>query len=281
MIAGKPGTPPKDGLTLRVLSAALMVPAGLLVVFVGGWILTAAAVLVGLVMLREFWSVTRRDNFPSVSFILACLTLMVFCVWVTAGGDNQKAILGAGVAAVGIAIALERRGHFVWMIAGYIIISAAILSLLLIRNQTTGGLTLAIAVMVCVWSSDIAAYFAGRGFGGPKLAPTDSPNKTWSGAAGAVICTALIGALIAGILRTPIVNWLLFALALSLVCQVGDLLQSRWKRRFNVKDSGALIPGHGGVLDRLDSLSISLIFTASLLLMAPGFPEVFLGLDGA
>lgn len=280
MMAETRNNKPKDGLTERVLAAAFLIPAGLLVVFLGGWVIVAAAVMVGTLMLREFWSITRGTHALQISLAVACICLITACTWLSLGEDHLDFTLAVAFGVLAVVVTLERRGQVAWLMAGFAVICAAILSLLIIRNHVYGGLALTVTVMVCVWSTDIAAYFAGRGFGGPKLAPVDSPNKTWSGAAGAVICTALIGALIAGILRTPIVNWLFFASVLSLVGQFGDLLESRWKRQFNVKDSGQLIPGHGGVLDRLDSFSIALIFTAGLLLIAPDFPEVFLGLDG-
>ena len=115
------------------------------------------------------------------------------------------------------------------------------------------------------------------GFGGPRLAPRGSPNKTWSGAAGAVICTMLIGALCAGLIGASLVGWVFYSAAISITGQAGDLIESYWKRQFGVKDSGSIIPGHGGLLDRLDSFSAVLIMTSAASLVMPDFPYFLLG----
>jgi len=117
-----------------------------------------------------------------------------------------------------------------------------------------------------VWGTDIVAYFTGRAIGGPKLAPAISPNKTWSGAIGGLVGAVAAGAAI--VMPSNVKTFLIIAaiaVALSIVSQAGDLFESRMKRLFNVKDSSALIPGHGGVMDRLDGF-----VAAALLALAIG-----------
>ena len=106
-----------------------------------------------------------------------------------------------------------------------------------------------------VWATDVGAYFAGRGIGGPRLAPRISPNKTWAGLAGGIAAAALVGMITAYAIGLPDRMMLVsFSALLSIIAQGGDLIESIVKRHFGVKDSGRLIPGHGGVLDRLDGL---------------------------
>ncbi|MEM9740882.1 MAG: phosphatidate cytidylyltransferase, partial [Pseudomonadota bacterium] len=117
--------------------------------------------------------------------------------------------------------------------------------------------------------SDSGAYFAGRGFGGPPLS-ADSPNKTWSGAFGAVICSVLAGAIAAGLLKADLLVWLVFGAVLSVVAQFGDLFESQIKRQFGVKDASGLVPGHGGVMDRVDGLGAVCVLAVAAFLAFPG-----------
>jgi phosphatidate cytidylyltransferase len=115
-----------------------------------------------------------------------------------------------------------------------------------------------------VWATDIGAFFAGRRFGGLKLAPTISPSKTWSGLFGGMIAAGLIGAGLGVMLELPLITaWL--GVPLAVVAQMGDLFESALKRRAGVKDSGHILPGHGGVLDRLDGLVPVAVLVAVLL----------------
>ena len=138
-----------------------------------------------------------------------------------------------------------------------------------IRELAPNGQLMLIAVLLIVWMTDIGAYFAGRGFGGPLLSPKDSPNKTWTGAIGALVCAGLAGAAIARAGGGDFSHWLVFGLALSVVAQTGDLLESRFKRLYGVKDTSGFIPGHGGVLDRLDGLMAATVAAALIARFLP------------
>jgi phosphatidate cytidylyltransferase len=137
------------------------------------------------------------------------------------------------------------------MVAGPILILGAIAGLWFIRDRL--GITAALWVFGMVWATDIGAYFAGRAFGGARLAPRISPSKTWSGLIGGMIAALIVSATLGdrgGIVGVPL--WI--GLVMGLVAQLGDLGQSWMKRRAGVKDSGKLIPGHGGLFDRVDGL---------------------------
>jgi phosphatidate cytidylyltransferase len=153
-----------------------------------------------------------------------------------------------------------------WYISGFVYALAAAISLLWIRERSdpdlpNGGLVLLLWVFIVVWSTDIGAYFAGRSIGGPKLAPTISPGKTWAGFYGGILAATVLGGAWASLSRLPFVL-LLFAPPFAAAAQGGDLFESWMKRRAGVKDSGNWLPGHGGVFDRVDGLLPVAILTA-------------------
>lgn len=271
---------PADSLRRRVVSALFMVPAGLLVVWAGGWPLYCAALLCGLGMWAEVVSITgNKVSVRSVGFLSGSVGLIVAMVVTSFSGLPAWIPLGTLWIFVFSTFALFRQKAGFWSSIGLTLITAAVTGLVAIRGDTQAGFMLALIIMLCVWFTDIAAYFAGRGFGGPQLAPKGSPNKTWSGAAGAIICSALIGAFIAGLRGGSIINWMAFTALVSVVAQLGDLGESYFKRQFDVKDSGSIIPGHGGLLDRLDSFSAVLIVMGAVILFVPEYLAQFLGVE--
>ena len=146
---------------------------------------------------------------------------------------------------------------------------AALLALLWLRHQPAFGRETILWVLICIWATDIGAYFVGRTAGGAKLAPRISPGKTWSGLIGGMAWAAVASAVTGyafGLGET--VHLALAGAALAVVGQAGDLLESAAKRRAGVKDSGRLIPGHGGLLDRIDGLMAVLVAVAVARLVA-------------
>jgi phosphatidate cytidylyltransferase len=140
-----------------------------------------------------------------------------------------------------------------WMLAGLVYAGLLLLAPILLRRDAAFGLTAILFLFAIVWATDIAAYFAGRAIGGPKLWPAVSPKKTWSGAIGGTIGGVAAGLLLihlSGLVIAPML--VLVALVLSVASQAGDLLESAIKRHFGAKDASQLIPGHGGLMDRLD-----------------------------
>jgi phosphatidate cytidylyltransferase len=142
-----------------------------------------------------------------------------------------------------------------WRYLGVGYLSLPALALIVIRNDAAYGFAAIMWIMVTVWAADSLAYFAGRTIGGPKLAPVLSPKKTWAGLAGAVVGSAVASGAFALIAGLPgVLPLMLLAGCLAIVEQGGDLFKSAMKRHYGVKDSGNLIPGHGGIIDRVDGL---------------------------
>jgi phosphatidate cytidylyltransferase len=143
-------------------------------------------------------------------------------------------------------------------VAGVLYCGLPVLALIWLRNLQL-GLEATIFLLLCVWAADVVAYFAGRTLGGPKLAPAISPKKTWAGAIGGIVGAMIVAGGLAGVWLANIEGtkaWLFITLAgvFATLSVLGDLFESWLKRRAGVKDSGRLLPGHGGVLDRLDGL---------------------------
>jgi phosphatidate cytidylyltransferase len=156
------------------------------------------------------------------------------------------------------ALVLSAIGHAkIWLPSGIAYASIPASSLAYLRGDGDQGLFAIIFLFALVWSTDIFAYFVGRSMGGAKLAPKISPNKTWSGAIGgtaAAVAAGLAVAALTGPIGNPILPFVI--VVISVLSQLGDLFESWIKRKFGVKDSGNMIPGHGGVMDRVDGLAV-------------------------
>jgi phosphatidate cytidylyltransferase len=265
----------------RILSAALLAPAALLCVWLGAeaWtaLMAAAAALLAWEWVRLCGFSTRRlPGLAVPAAVLAAGALAVEAHWLPA-----VALLCAGTLAVG---ALSEPPRFrggvpgVWLAFGVLYIGLACVALIHLRGDASAGLVNVLFLFLTVWASDIGAYAAGRCFGGPKLAPSVSPNKTWAGAAGGLLSAVAVGgtaayvmAAMAGTLPPTVGRVVLVAGAIGVLAQAGDFFESWIKRRFNVKDSSSLIPGHGGLLDRLDGVLASAPAAAVLgVLLGPG-----------
>jgi phosphatidate cytidylyltransferase len=141
----------------------------------------------------------------------------------------------------------------------------ACICLIWIRNEWDNGLLAVMWILVLVWASDCGAYVVGRLIGGPKLAPKISPNKTWAGLAGCIVSASIVGFTFAkNIPLDNLYEFIVISGLIGLISQMGDLLESAFKRHFGAKDASNLIPGHGGVLDRVDAL-LAAIFAVALL----------------
>ncbi len=267
----------------RVAAALVMAPLGLWVVYLGGWAISLAAAMCAAIAAVEWNGMALRGaklpvrlgfNFILIGGgVLAAVGGAVGLVWVFFAG-LAAAALSAG-AAVLLRLAPLPMGF------GALYVSLPFGAFVWLRESQPDGRMIVFALLAIVWATDIAAYFAGRGFGGPLLSPKDSPNKTWNGAIGAVICAALAAAAIARAGEAAIVSWIILGVAISIVAQAGDLLESRCKRMFGVKDSSGIIPGHGGMLDRLDALMAGAVGLALILQFVPGVvPDFLLGLNG-
>ncbi len=148
-----------------------------------------------------------------------------------------------------------------WRLIGLAYIAIPMYCVLELRMRDSNILLWMFAV---IWSTDIFAFFSGKTFGGPKLAPEISPNKTWTGLAGGIVASMIIGFISAFMFRGGIFFFVFFSIVLAIVEQASDLLESKFKRTFGVKDSGNIIPGHGGILDRLDGMMLTAPFVLFL-----------------
>ncbi len=183
----------------------------------------------------------------------------------------------AAVLSVAFVLAVERPSHGLFRLSGLAYILFSALAMAWLRELPERGLETVIWIMALVVATDSGAYFSGRAIGGPKLAPRISPKKTWAGLVGGMVCAALAGVVIAEISGTgQLVAVALSSGALAVVAQIGDLLISKAKRSFGIKDSSNLIPGHGGVLDRLDGFLAVSLAVGAMALLGGGSPLAWL-----
>jgi phosphatidate cytidylyltransferase len=254
-----PGRSGKD-LLLRVGSAFVLAPLAVGIAYLGGWIFAIFWGIAAVIVMWE-WTmlVSGVDRRPMLMTGIVVVALAVALAASSAGASDDLRDLRFAAAAIVLVLgmlalaAIAPRDRASWLAAGVPYAGAMALAPIVLRSDAEFGFVAMIFLFAVVWATDIAAYFVGRAVGGPKLAPRLSPNKTWSGAigglAGAVLAALLVvhfsGA--GGLLAAVVV-----ALALSAIAQVGDLAESAIKRRFGVKDASSLIPGHGGLMDRLD-----------------------------
>ena len=250
-------------LVVRIVAGVAMIAVAMLALTMGGLVFWLLAALVGLAMMVE-WAglhgVAARHTRLALYALFVPLALMSP---LGAGPGFLSLGLLAG-AAFFIVIVTNRRE----LALGIVYVGLPILSLLLVRHQKE-GVIFTLWALALVWATDIGAYAAGRLIGGPKLAPRLSPKKTWAGLIGGVALASLLavsmhyqyGLAMRLTLATPL---------LAVVAQAGDLYESWLKRRAGVKDSGTLIPGHGGVLDRLDGV-VPVAPLAAFLVVLPHF----------
>jgi phosphatidate cytidylyltransferase len=258
----------------RILTAVVLIPLVIVLVFLGpDWLVTLAAGLVALLAAWEYLGIAQAagSNTPRIPVLLAIAFLFAFSfLW----PDKLVATLGAlslGLLiycafSVPVADVLQAAANAVFclMYTGFTLIALPAL------RSSEDGKSLVIFLLFAVWTGDVVALYVGRGLGKHKLAPKLSPNKTWEGAIGSVIGSLLITVLLmelaVQLARRDILtlsypgtmfHWLLLALLVNVAAQVGDLAESGLKRSAGVKDSGTLLPGHGGVLDRIDALLLA------------------------
>jgi phosphatidate cytidylyltransferase len=165
-----------------------------------------------------------------------------------------------------------------WIVIGIAYAVAAFLASVAVRLDQVWGFAALMFILLVVWMTDIGGYFAGRGIGGPKLWPRVSPKKTWAGAVGGVVLSLAVAAGFAAFGVGRLVPLLLLAMVLTVLSQLGDLFESAVKRKFGVKDSSQIIPGHGGLLDRLDGFVFAVIAAAVIGLSRGGADGVGRGL---
>jgi phosphatidate cytidylyltransferase len=255
-----PQAPSSSDLKMRVASALVMGPLAIGSAYWGGWPFAVFWAIAAAGMLWEWFALTcGRTHLPALAVggvaLLAALLL----------AGSGRADLACLAALIGAAVAAaigpsEIRG---WLAGGVAYASAMLIAVIVLRADAAAGLLAIVFLFAVVWATDILAYFAGRMFGGPKLWPAVSPKKTWSGAAGGTLAAVVLGVAVVWIASlgrlAPVAA---VAFVLSVISQFGDLLESAIKRRFGVKDASHLIPGHGGLMDRLDGFVAAAVAAA-------------------
>ena len=255
-------------LRLRLISALAAAAVALLCIWAGGIWIALLAALAAAAMVLEWRSITAHAGGPAgadaAPYALAgvggALLVQFGPVW-------AAAVLLVGLAAGGFAWDARRgrRPAGLWAVAGTLYIGAAGMAFVALRGfDPFGFLTIVWAALVVV-AADVGGYFAGRAIGGPKLWPVVSPNKTWAGLIGGIALAFLIGGLFSwATVGTYFPQVCTVSAVAALLAQAGDLAESALKRRFGVKDAGTLMPGHGGLLDRLDGHMAAILVAAAV-----------------
>ncbi|MDF1767258.1 phosphatidate cytidylyltransferase [Maricaulis sp.] len=240
----------------RLISALILGPLAVVLLWVGDLAFTAWVAAFAAAMAWEWIHMSDRDA-PPVAYAIACATASGTVL--LAGQTNVMDALAWGAAGT-LASGIERwRRGWSSEVLGilYVSLSAALLASM--RAEPDHGLKAVILLFSIVWAADSLAYLVGTWIGGPKLLPQASPKKTWSGFLAGVVAGCAAGWATGSLFGLDLVRVIPFALIVALASVGGDLAMSVFKRSFGVKDSGTLIPGHGGVLDRVDALMLAVI----------------------
>jgi phosphatidate cytidylyltransferase len=272
----KSGARAAHNFVLRVVSALVLAPLALAAAYAGGWPFALFWTLAAVAVLWE-WIMLVAGPGHRLMFS-SCASAIAVAALVDWRGRPIVAILLVGLGALAATI-FAPRGRRLWIVGGIFYAGAMVLAPMLLRAGGADGFLALVALFAVVWTTDVLGYFAGRAIGGPKLCPAISPNKTWTGAiAGAVgamlVCAA--GARAVGTYNPGATA--MVALLLSVVAQLGDLLESWIKRQFGAKDASHLIPGHGGVMDRLDGFWAAALVGCLIGLTRGGFAGAARGL---
>jgi phosphatidate cytidylyltransferase len=256
-------------LALRVCSALVLVPLALATAYLGDW---PFAVFWGVAAMGVLWEWTSLVAGTDRRFVLmtgAASLALAFALVVSGLPLAAVIVLAIGTLAAASLAPAERR---LWIAGGIPYAGALGLAPIVLRSDGQNGFLAVIFLFAVVWTTDIAAYFIGRAAGGPKLVPQLSPNKTWSGAIGGTLAAVVVAlalaktAALAGLFAIA-----MLAIVLSVSAQAGDVFESFLKRRFGAKDSSHLIPGHGGLMDRLDGFVTASVVAALIGLARGGF----------
>jgi phosphatidate cytidylyltransferase len=257
-------------LELRIMSAVALAPLPIAAIWFGSPWLPLLTALAGAVMAWEWGRLCCRGRLGATGIVLIAVVLATVAVAALTdiGFAVGFAILGAAVVFWSAKRMSEPEPE--WAAFGTLWVALPCICLLWLAREGISGRTTLLWVLAVVWATDIGAYVTGKTLGGPRLAPRWSPRKTWAGLAGGTVCAALSGwATVAWLGLSPALPLVAISAALAIVEQFGDLAQSVAKRRFGVKDSSRLIPGHGGLLDRLDGL-LAVIPVVALMTLLDG-----------
>ena len=259
----------------RLASALVLIALTATALYVGSFFFSVVVGVVFAGAYREWEAMISRAPLTPVGMALIGLLALAGAVypWLGAGGT-------IGLVGVACVIALIVRGpQMGWRLIGLGVFGSITLAAVAMRGDSVAGVWAGIYLGTVVWMTDSAAFFTGRQIGGEKLAPDISPSKTWSGALGGLALGTGAGLLV-WVLLTDSPWWigLVLSAVISVLGQLGDLSESAIKRHFRIKDSGDIIPGHGGLMDRLDSLTFGILLVLIVGSLHGGFGSVAEGL---
>jgi phosphatidate cytidylyltransferase len=256
---------------LRLASALVLAALALGATLYSPWSFLVLVMVGGGLAAWEWGHLTRGNGFDATALISA-VTVAAVAVLVALGQPDLAALILAA-ASVAIFVTAPARSEAAWSLAGLLYVALPAAALIWLRSDVTLGALALVYLFAVAWTTDTASYGAGRLIGGPKLAPRISPRKTWSGFVVGALTPALVGLAFAAALKSTSAAWLaLVSVALALACQAGDLTESWVKRRFGAKDMSQMIPGHGGLLDRVDGLLFAAMLAAVIALRDPANP---------
>jgi phosphatidate cytidylyltransferase len=258
----------RDNFVLRVISSLVMAPLALGAAYVGGPVFLGFWTLAALIVLWE-WDALVCVHDRNPVFTIGSVTIVgTGLLWAIDRSGPAFVLIVLGL--FGIASIAARLRRF-WCVIGLGYAGSLLFAPVVLRDDPTHGFVALVFLFAVVWLTDIGAYLAGRTLGGPKLMPMVSPNKTWSGAVGGLIggvAGGLAAAKYGGIENLVAVGFV--ACGLSVASQIGDLIESGIKRHFKTKDTSWLIPGHGGLMDRLDGFLAAGVVAAIVALLHGG-----------
>lgn len=274
--AESPASASSHNLALRIASAFVLAPLAISVAWLGDWPFAVFWAIAAIAVLWEWLTLVAGPRYP----LMVASSAGAIAVAALVGWRHRPimAILLIGLGALAATIFAPRERRF-WITAGIGYAGCMLLAPILLRADTAYGFSAMLLLFAVVWSTDVFAYFAGRTIGGPKLAPRISPKKTWSGAIAGMVGAILVAMAVAALLGTLDKGTIaVVALLLSIMAQLGDLFESWIKRRFGTKDASHLIPGHGGVMDRLDGFWAAAVAGCLVGVLRDGFDNAARGL---
>jgi len=263
--------PHKSEMLTRLVSAIVMAALALGSALVSVWTFVALVIAAGVTVSWEWGRLVREAGFDAIAGIQSAAVASVAVA--VALSRPGLAIIAAIVALVGTGLLAVSSATVGWSLLGIAYSVLSTWSMVWLRSDPTLGAAALLYLLLVAWTTDTASYGGGRLVGGPKLAPSISPRKTWSGLLAGILAPALVGYAFALFLQdTSAWRLTLVSIVIAAACQAGDLGESAVKRRFGTKDMSNLIPGHGGLLDRIDGLLIAAIAAALIAMRDPTNP---------
>ncbi len=267
----QPSMPARFDFPVRAASGLVLAVVAIAAVMVGGTVFAAFVAVAAVAALREWHRLVNGGRFAREMIPTAIAAAVA--VWLAGPVGNLDGallviLLGAGASALVFALrGRAERWPMPWHALGALYVGLPVIALAVLRSAPRGAAIVG-ALFVAVWAADTGALLFGRLFGGPKLVPVLSPNKTWAGFLGGTLAAMLAEAVYVLLLNGSVPKALIFGGLLALSAHCGDLFESWVKRQFHAKDMGHLIPGHGGILDRIDSVLFAAPVCVALLFLA-------------